>query len=110
MVGIDYFTKWVEAIPLPDITQDVVIEFIQKYIIHRFGIPETITTDQGSVFTGRKMVKFAEDTGYKLLASTPYYAHANGQVEAANKSIISIIKKKTKEKPKNWHEVLDEAV
>jgi len=88
----------------------VVIEFIQKYIIHRFGIPETITTDQGFVFTGRKMVMFAKDTGYKLLTSTPYYAQANGQVEAANKSIISIIKKKAKRKPKNWHKVLGEAL
>ena len=38
MVGIDYFTKWVEAIPLSDVTHEVVIEFIQKYIIHRFGM------------------------------------------------------------------------
>ena len=110
LVGIDYFTKWVDAIPLPDVTQGVVIEFIQKYIIHIFGIPESITIDQGSPFAGRKMVKFAEDTGYKLLTSTPYYAQANGQVEAANKIIISIIKKKTKQKPKNWHEVLGEAL
>ena len=29
---------------------------------------------------------------------------------AANKNITSIIKKKTKEKPKNWHEVLGEAL
>jgi len=56
------------------------------------------------------MVKFAKDTGYKLQTSTPYYAQANGQVEAANKNIISIIKKKTKEKPKNWNEVLSEAL
>jgi len=108
LVGIDYFTKWIEAIPLPEVTQDVVINFIQKYMIHRFGIPETITTDQGSVFTSRKMVKFVEKTGYKLLTSTPYYTQANGQVEAANKNIISIIKRKTKRKPKNWHEVLGE--
>jgi hypothetical protein len=60
LVGIDYFTKWIEAIPLKEVTLDEVISFIQKYIIYRFGIPETITTDQGSVFTGRKMVKFAE--------------------------------------------------
>ena len=78
MVGIVYFTKWVEAIPLPNVTQDAVIDFIQKYIIYRFGIPKTITTDQGSVFTGQKMVKFAEETVYKLLTSTPYYAQANG--------------------------------
>ena len=74
LVGVDYFSKWVEAIPLPNVTQDAVIDFIQKYIFYRFNIPETITTDQGTVFTGQKMVKFAKDTGYKLLTSTPYYA------------------------------------
>jgi len=47
------------------------------------------------------MIKFAENTGFKLLTLIPYYAQANGQVEAANKSLISIIKRKTKGKPKN---------
>ncbi|XP_039682978.1 protein NYNRIN-like [Medicago truncatula] len=79
LVRIYYFTKWIETIPLKDVTQEEVISFIQKFIIYRFGIPETITTDQGSVFTGRKMAKFAEDTGFKLLTSTPYYAQANGE-------------------------------
>jgi len=92
------------------VTQDEVINFIQKYIVYRFGIPETITTDQGSVFTGQKMVKFAENMGFKLLTSTPYYAQANGQVEAPNKSLISIIKRKAKGKPKNWQEFLGEAL
>jgi len=110
LVGIDYFTKWIEAIPLKEVTQYEVINFIQKYIIYRFGIPLTITTDQGSVFTGQRMVNFAENTGFKLLTSTPYYAQENGQVEAANKTLISIIKRKTKGKPKNWHEVLGEAL
>src|SRR3954468_1650858 len=83
LVGIDYFTKWVEAIPLANVDQEAVIEFIQKHIIYRFGIPESITTDQGSVFTGRKMQDFAKEIGFKLFTSTPYYAQANGQVEAA---------------------------
>jgi len=39
LVGIDYFTKWIEVIPLPEVTQNVVIDFVQKHIIHRFGIP-----------------------------------------------------------------------
>jgi transposase InsO family protein len=110
LVGIDYFTKWIEAIPLKEVTQDEVISFIQKHIIYRFGIPETITKDQGSVFTGRKMVKFAENIGFKLLTSAPYYAQANGQVEAANKNIISIVKRKAKGKSQNWHEFLGEAL
>ncbi|XP_058725880.1 uncharacterized protein LOC131597187 [Vicia villosa] len=76
--------------------------------VFRYGIPETITTDQGSVFTGRKMKEFAKETGFKLLTSTPYYVQANGQVEAANKFIINLIKKHVGRKPKSWHQTLDQ--
>lgn len=47
LVGIDYFTKWIEAIPLVTADQEAVIDFIQRHIICRFGIPYTITTCQG---------------------------------------------------------------
>jgi hypothetical protein len=36
------------------------------------------------------------------------FAKENDQVEAANKNLISIIKRKTKRNPKNWHGVLGE--
>lgn len=52
LVGMDYFTKWIEDIPLPNVDQEEVISFIQNHIIYRFGIPETITEGQGLVFTG----------------------------------------------------------
>jgi len=42
-----------------------------------------------------------------LLTSTPFYAQANGQVEAANKIINNLIKKHTHAKPKNWHKTLN---
>lgn len=93
LVGIDYFTKWVEVVPLINVDQETIIKFIQSHIIYRFGISETLTTDQGTIFTGQKMVEFASDSKIKLLMSTPYYAKANGQVEAANKIIIGLIKK-----------------
>lgn len=93
LVGIDYFTKWIEAIPLENVDQEVVIEFFQNHIIYRFGILETITTDQGLVFTGRKVQEFANEMGFKLLRSTPYYAQENGQVEATNKVVIALNKK-----------------
>ena len=46
--------------------------------------------------------------GFKLLTSRPYYAQANGQVEATNKVIINLIKKHVGKKPKNWHKTLDQ--
>lgn len=81
-MGIGYFTKWIEVIPLPNVNQEEVICFNQNHILYRFGIPEIITIGQGSVFTGRKMVEFSSEVGFKLLTSTPYYTQVNGHVEA----------------------------
>ena len=39
VVGIDYFTKWVEAEPLVNITQQNVKNFVWKNIVCRFGVP-----------------------------------------------------------------------
>ncbi|XP_015954355.1 uncharacterized protein LOC107478734 [Arachis duranensis] len=51
LVAIDYFTKWVEAVPLIEVGQNEIIDFIEEYIIHQFGIPQTLSTDQGTMFT-----------------------------------------------------------
>nr|KYP67047.1 Pol polyprotein [Cajanus cajan] len=67
LVAIDYFTKWVEAIPLKDVEQNDIINFIEDHIITRFGIPQTITTDQGTVFTGRKVAQYTESRGIRLI-------------------------------------------
>ena len=48
--------------------------------------------------------------GIKVLNSSPYYAQANGQVEASNKGIIKLIKRKIEEYPRRWHSVLNEAL
>jgi hypothetical protein len=39
LVATDYFTKWVEAIPLIIITSKNMLDFIKEHIIYRFGIP-----------------------------------------------------------------------
>ena len=50
LAATDYFTKWVEAVPMRSVASRDVISFVKEHIIHRFGIPQTITTDGGSVF------------------------------------------------------------
>ena len=56
----DYFTKWTEAVPLKNMTHKEVIEFITEHIIHRFGIPQTLTMDQGISFISKEVRAFAE--------------------------------------------------
>jgi hypothetical protein len=48
--------------------------------------------------------------GFKLLTSMPYYAQANGHVEAVNKVVISLIKKHVGKRPRNWHKTLDQVL
>ena len=84
MVATDYFTKWVEAIPLKMVTSKNMIDFVREHIVYRFGIPQTITTDQGTMFTSEEFKDFAASMGIKLLNSSPYYAQANGQAEVSN--------------------------
>ena len=55
LVTTDYFTKWTEAVPLKNMTHREVTEFLTEHIIHRFGIPQTLTTDQGSSFISKEV-------------------------------------------------------
>ena len=50
VVGIDYFTKWVEAEPLAIITKKNVRSFVWKSIIFRFGIPRVLISNNRKQF------------------------------------------------------------
>jgi hypothetical protein len=90
IVATDYFTKWTEAIPLKNMTHKEVIGFITEQIIHRFGIPQTLTTDQGTSFMAKEVRDFVNSYGIKLLNSSPYYAQANGQAKSSTSLAIKL--------------------
>ncbi|XP_059669124.1 uncharacterized protein LOC132314258 [Cornus florida] len=110
IVATDYFTKWVEAKACKAVDQQTVINFMEQNIIHRFGIPETLVSDNVTVFRATDVLQFGHNMNIHMSASTPYYAQANGQAESSNKILIEIIEKMIKDKPRRWHETLSEAL
>jgi hypothetical protein len=72
LVAMDYFTKWIEAVPFKNMTYKEVIKFITEHIIHKFSIPKALTTDQGTSFVSKKVWDFAKLYKIKLLNSSPY--------------------------------------
>jgi hypothetical protein len=83
---------------------------VQEHFIYRFGIPQTLTTDQGPSFMSHQFREFIESMNIKLLNSSPYYVQVNGQAEASNKVLIKIIKKRIQDNLRRWHEKLSEAL
>uniref|UniRef100_A0A2N9HSS1 Reverse transcriptase n=1 Tax=Fagus sylvatica TaxID=28930 RepID=A0A2N9HSS1_FAGSY len=79
VVGIDYFTKWVEAEPLATITEKNIRGFVWKAIICRFGIPRAFISDNGRQFDNSPFREFCEELGIHNHYSSPGHPQANGQ-------------------------------
>eukprot|EP00253_Pinus_taeda_P021621 PITA_21621 len=103
LTATDYFTKWVEAIPLKTTNSEVIIEFIGQFIITRFGVPKALVFDNASYFSGNSMFEFAIKRGFKLKYSVNYYPQGNGLAESTNKNLVKIIKRTIEHNHKNWH-------
>ena len=92
IVGIDYFTKWVEAETLATITEKNVRSFIWRSIICRFRIPRILVLDNGKQFDNVSFRDFCSQLGIRNYYSSPAHPQANGKVEVTNQSLLKIIK------------------
>ena len=90
------------------LTAKKVAQFIQTCIIYRFGTPFEVITDNGSHFQG-EVSQLLQKEGIQRHRSSPYRPQTNGAVEAANKTLKSILQKMV-DKHRNWHEKLAPAL
>jgi hypothetical protein len=105
-IMVDYFTKWVEAMPTFNNDGETITLFIFNQIIERFGISKEIVTDHGSHFQNKIMFKLTSNLGLRKEHSSPLYPQANGQVEAVNKSLKTILQRMINSAKSNWHLML----
>jgi hypothetical protein len=61
LVAIDKFSKWIEVRPLTSLRSEQAVAFFTN-IIYRFGVPNSIITDNGTQFTGKKLLTSARTT------------------------------------------------
>ncbi|KAK8957541.1 hypothetical protein KSP39_PZI001125 [Platanthera zijinensis] len=106
VVMIDYFSKWIEAKALAKTTTQVVKNFIWGEIVCRHGIPMAIITDNGPQFNNAEMIDFCRQIGTELRFASVHHPRSNGQVEAANKRILDLLKKKVQNLKGSWADQL----
>ena len=73
IVGIDYFTKWVEAEPLANIRDMDVKRFVWKSIVTRFGVLHVLISDNGLQFDSKMFKNYCGELGITNRYSTPAY-------------------------------------
>ena len=84
VVGIDYFTKWVEVEALTTITEKKIHNFVWRNIICRYRISRVLVSDNGKQFDNDSFRDFCSQLGIKNYYSSPAHSPANGQVEVTN--------------------------
>jgi hypothetical protein len=61
-IRIDTFTKWMEVVPIVNITQEAAVKLLQS-IIYGFDMPRRVLTDNRTQLKGPKFVKSCADFG-----------------------------------------------
>jgi transposase InsO family protein len=93
LVAVDKFSKWIEAVPVTNQEATTAVKFFES-IVYRYGVPNSIITDNGTNFTSGEFQDFAKDLGIKLKYASVAHPKSNGQVEKANGLVCGGLKKR----------------
>lgn len=103
ITAMEYFTKWIEAMPLSAATRKHVALFILKHIICQYGIPSSIITDNGGQFKNKDLKQLCKKFHIKQHWSSIYYPQGNRQAEASNKTLLKILHCTVQNSGRDWH-------
>jgi len=84
---VDRFTRWPEAIPIPDITAETLVHTFLMHWVAKFGAPQYVTTDRGQQFESRLFKSLMEFLGCQRIRTTSYHPAANGLVERFHRKL-----------------------
>ncbi|BES90403.1 Retrotransposon protein [Nesidiocoris tenuis] len=87
----DYFSRWLDIIPLNTKTATEIIPKLKK-VFSNFGIPEVVRCDNNP-FASVEMLDFAKKWNFKIKTSSPHYPKSNGLSEKGVGIAKKLIKK-----------------
>ena len=97
VVAIDYFIRWPEARAIKVANAEMVVIFIYKEIICRFGSPRVLQSDREMHFINKIIQKLIKRFKVRHSLSSPYHLQSNGLVERFNKMLCEEIVKVVEE-------------
>jgi hypothetical protein len=84
-------------------------EVFRREIIRLHGVPKSIVTDRGSLFTSAYWSTFAYCLGTKRRLSTAFHPQTDGQTERQNQTLEAYLRVFCNYEQDNWAQLLSEA-
>jgi cleavage and polyadenylation specificity factor subunit 1 len=89
---VDRFSRWVEAVPIKNITARNCAEVFLANWVARFGVPEVVVSDQGRQFESSLFNELLQLLGIKRARTTPYHPQTNALVERSHRTIKNALR------------------
>ena len=94
LLVVDYYSRFPEVIQLNSTKSRNVINALRA-IFARYGIPETLISDNGPQYSSAEFAEFADTYGFTHSTSSPHYPQSNGHSERAVKTMKKLLKEST---------------
>jgi hypothetical protein len=102
LVLCDYFTKWTEAIAVPDQEAKTVASAIVNEFVTRFGTPLQLHSDQGSCFEAKLFQEMCALLHIDKTRTTAIHPQANGMVERFNRTLGCMLTMYCEKEQRSW--------
>ncbi|XP_058817909.1 uncharacterized protein K02A2.6-like [Topomyia yanbarensis] len=101
LVLVDYFSRFTEVIIMKQTTTDLTVQALFE-TFSRFGVPETLRSDNGPQFISEPFKAFCQEFGIEHQKIIPYWPQANGEVERMNNTILKRLRISQEENRSKW--------
>ncbi|XP_074040987.1 tropomodulin isoform X2 [Leptinotarsa decemlineata] len=98
----DYFTKYPEAIPIPDRKAETIARIFVEHIIVRHGTPKRLLTDRGANFMSNLFKEVCEVLNIEKIQTSSYAPTSNKQIERMHRVFKDMLSQYICESQRDW--------
>ena len=102
LVAGDYFTRWMEAYPIPNQEATTVATKLVNELFCRFSLPEQLHSDQGRQFESEILAQVCKLLSIEKTRTTPYHPQSDGLIERYNRTLLQMLSTCTEQHPLDW--------
>ena len=86
LVVCDYYSNFIEVESITQANTSGICKVL-KTLFARYGVPDSLMSDNGPQFASAEFASFARKWGFEHVTSSPHYPQSNGKAENAVKTV-----------------------